>query len=85
VAILRRTETDRQGRNGTERCERPMSKEHDDELRGIALGSLLQCAAAGQAELLGRAAEQILSAPRLQAPFKRPRRYAVSVKELAFG
>jgi hypothetical protein len=36
-----------------------MSKGHDYELRGMTLGRLLLRAAAGQAELLGRAAEQI--------------------------
>lgn len=68
-----------------ERGERPMSKEHDYELRGIALGSLLQRAgrAGPQAQALARDADQILSAPRLQAPFKRPKPYLISAAALA--
>jgi DNA-binding transcriptional regulator YiaG len=68
-----------------ERGERAMSKEHDYELRGIALGNLLgRPADAGQpAQALARDADQILGAPRLQAPLKRPRRYVISAGELA--
>ena len=68
-----------------ERGERPMSKEHDYELRGIALGSLLQRAASAgrQAQALARDADHILSAPRLLAPPKKSKRYVISAVGLA--
>ena len=68
-----------------ERGERPMSKEHDYELRGIALASLLKRAtrAAAQRKALARETDHILSAPRLLAPLKRPKRYVISAAKLA--
>ena len=58
-----------------ERGERPMSKEHDYELRGMALTSLLNRVpgAGAEREALARDADHILSAPRRLAPLKRPR------------
>jgi len=63
-----------------ERGERPMSKEHDYELRGIALASLLKrlASAGAQHRALVQDADGILSAPRLQAPLKRPKRYVIA-------
>lgn len=63
-----------------ERGERPMSKEHDYEIRGIALASLLKrlTSVGAQHAALARDADDILSAPRLAAPPKRPKRYVIS-------
>jgi DNA-binding transcriptional regulator YiaG len=68
-----------------ERGERAMSKEHDYELRGIALSALLRGAAgaAAQRRALARDAGEILSAPRLSAPPKRPKRYVIQAAALA--
>jgi DNA-binding transcriptional regulator YiaG len=68
-----------------ERGERAMSKEHDYELRGIALGSLRKRAgsAGRQAQALAKEADQIHSAPRLQAKLKRAKRYLISAGGLA--
>jgi DNA-binding transcriptional regulator YiaG len=68
-----------------ERGERPMSKEHDYELRGIALASLLKRSTSSRAQhrALARDADDILSAPRRLAPLKRPKRYVVSAGEPA--
>jgi transcriptional regulator with XRE-family HTH domain len=62
-----------------ERGERPMSKEHDYELRGIVLGQLLQRGGSGAQALIGEV-DRILAAPRLQAPPKRPKPYVISAK-----
>lgn len=61
-----------------ERGERPMSKEHDYELRGIALASLLKRITGAEREALAQDADHILSAPRRLAPLKRPKRYIIS-------
>jgi DNA-binding transcriptional regulator YiaG len=69
-----------------ERGERPLSKEHDYELRGIALSAVLgrlSGAAPGVVEILSQAMATILAAPRLLAPLKRPKRYVISAAELA--
>lgn len=69
-----------------ERGERPLSKEHDYELRGIALSSVLgrlPATAARQVAALSQAVATILTAPRLLAPPKRTKRYVISAAELA--
>ncbi len=60
-----------------ERGERPLSKEHDYELRGIALSSLLKRAPAAQRRRLLADAERILGAPRTAPPPKRNVRHAI--------
>lgn len=69
-----------------ERGERPLSKEHDYELRGISLASLLNRAprATGRAAAaLARQVARILSAPRLLGPSKRTKRYVIPASEAA--
>lgn len=62
-----------------ERAERPLSKEHDYELRGIAISNLLERPPAIRwgPEVLAQDISRILTSPRLTAPPKRAKRYVV--------
>lgn len=64
-----------------ERGERPLSKEHDYELRGVALSSLVVRFSA-QFEGLVWDLPRILKAPRTLAPPKRTKRYVVRASEM---
>ncbi len=64
-----------------ERGERTLSKEHDYELRGVALSSLVARFSA-QFEGLVRDLPRILKAPRTLAPPKRTKRYVVRASEM---
>lgn len=66
-----------------ERGERPLSKEHDYELRGISLATLLKRAPAAQRRGLLAVAESILAAPRTAPPPKRNVRHAIPATEAA--
>ncbi|HEY3353876.1 MAG TPA: helix-turn-helix domain-containing protein [Polyangia bacterium] len=70
-----------------ERGERPLSKEHDYELRGIGVSTLFgrlgSTTPPHQTEALSQAMAAVLAAPRLLAPPKRPTRYVISAAELA--
>ncbi len=69
-----------------ERGERPLSKEHDYELRRIALASLLgriPKAGGHSFESLARDMENMLTAPRLTGPPKRPKHYLIRTTKLA--
>ncbi len=62
-----------------ERGERPLSKEHDYELRGIALSQLIKHHARQwkKTDALTRDISSILTSPRMTAPPKRLKRYVV--------
>jgi hypothetical protein len=88
-AVLGRTQVDLAKQMGInaitvadwERGERPLSKEHDYELRGMVLAtSLLR---AGTREAIQTLFSGVLKAPRTQAPPKRAHRYRVSANMLA--
>jgi len=69
-----------------ERGERALSKEHDYELRGIAVARLLSQRSdmdRGEREALTRSAEEILSAPRTEAPPKHGRRHVIKSSGMA--
>ena len=68
-----------------ERGERSMSKEHDYELRGIALSSLLARLSPGARKRLSTILQdvaEILMAPRLSKPPKRPKPYFIPASHL---
>jgi DNA-binding transcriptional regulator YiaG len=68
-----------------ERAERPLSKEHDYELRGIAVSNLLgRLQAKDKARLrsLAKDIQNILIAPRLSAGPKRAKRYTIEMVDL---
>jgi len=68
-----------------ERGERPLSKEHDYELRGVALSSLMEWTRSGggrKLDALGEDVARILTAPRTLAPPRRPKRYVVPASEM---
>jgi DNA-binding transcriptional regulator YiaG len=69
-----------------ERGERPLSKEHDYEIRGIALVSLMETLSATadrQLDTLRQSVATILTAPRLQGPPRRLKRYVILASDLA--
>ena len=88
-ALLQMTQDDLAERMGInkvtvsdwERGDRPLSKEHDYELRGIALAALLQQHPLG--ERLGALLERVLLAPRRVGPPARSKPYRIPVAELA--
>ena len=68
-----------------ERGERAMSKEHDYELRGIALSSLLARTAVplrAQVDRLAKESVRILTGPRQVGPLKRVRSYSIAGVEV---
>jgi DNA-binding transcriptional regulator YiaG len=68
-----------------ERGERPLSTEHDYELRGVALMSVLMRLRSGvhlRLEILAEDLSRILTAPRTLAPPLRAKRYVVRAAEL---
>ena len=67
-----------------ERGERALSKEHDYELRGVALSSLVERLRSdrGKVEVLGEDLSRILTAPRTLAPPRRAKRYVVRASEM---
>ena len=64
-----------------ERGERPLSKEHDYELRGVALSSLVVRFSSRFGALV-QDLPRILKAPRTLAPLKRAKRYVVRASEM---
>ena len=68
-----------------ERGERPLSKEHDYELRGVALANLIERLRLGfgrKVEVITEDLSQILTAPRTLAPPRRARRYVIRASEM---
>jgi hypothetical protein len=68
-----------------ERGERSLSKEHDYELRGIVLSTLLpRLTASGRQHLISILQDitEILVAPRLSKPPKRTKPYVISASHL---
>ena len=66
-----------------ERGERPLSKEHDYELRGIALSLLLGKRSTGRkgvAAAVVKEIESVLMAPRLRGPQRTHRRYVIRAR-----
>jgi DNA-binding transcriptional regulator YiaG len=60
-----------------ERGERSLSKEHDYELRGIALAALLEQSAPDRVARLMEETSQMLMAPRLEGPPRRATSYRI--------
>jgi transcriptional regulator with XRE-family HTH domain len=65
-----------------ERGERVLSKEHDYELRGIALAHLLESLSGSLQNVLTRTAAQMLTAPRTEGPPKKQKPYVIDASDV---